>query len=231
MDRCQCFRRNGMLSGDRKEGHEKKRERGQQEKYSLKEKKEKKNSQKHESCWKGNSQCLFIHFNEKSKGLKWGTGKEDGSRLRSATQSTEVPAEEMGDTICRQSANCMESDSWREGRSLMGIPKGQLCNSSHILPGDFSTKSSSMVINQQMAKNEGGKMSSFWKRIWSPEKLSTSKDRTGTAGIGYRGKKGTEGKVTNLEGHSFWPCIGCLKAVQAHPVQRERQVLRDVCST
>lgn len=57
-----------MLSGDRKEGHEKKRERGQQEKYSLKEKKE--NSQKHESCWKGNSQCLFIHFNEKSKGLK-----------------------------------------------------------------------------------------------------------------------------------------------------------------
>lgn len=48
----------------------KKRERGQQEKYSLKEKKEKKNSQKHESCWKGNSQYLFIHFNEKSKGLK-----------------------------------------------------------------------------------------------------------------------------------------------------------------
>lgn len=47
----------------------------------------------------------------------------------------------------------------------MGIPKGQLCNSSHILPGDFSTKSSSMVINQQMEKNEGGKMSSFWKRI------------------------------------------------------------------
>lgn len=59
-----------MLSGDRKEGHEKKRERGQQEKYSLKEKKEKKNSQKHESCWKGNSQYLFIHFNEKSKDLK-----------------------------------------------------------------------------------------------------------------------------------------------------------------
>lgn len=38
-------------------------------------------------------------------------GKEDGSRLHSATQSKEVPAEEMGDTICKQSANGMESDS------------------------------------------------------------------------------------------------------------------------
>lgn len=79
----------------------------------------------------------------------------------------------------------------------MGLPKDQHWKSSYILPGDFSTKSSSMLINQLMSKNGGRKgVASLEKDMnSSPEKPSNSKDRDTRSGVAM---KSTEGKPTHL---------------------------------
>ena len=82
----------------------------------------------------------------------------------------------------------------------MGLPKDRHWKSSHILPGDFSTKSNSMLINQLISKNGGRRkgITTLEKDTnSSPEKLSNSNNRDTRSGVVL---KSTEGKLT----HSGW---------------------------
>lgn len=72
-----------------------------------------------------------------------------------AHRTRQVPLEMVGAAGSKEAVACAGKISWREGRSLVRLPKDPCGKSFHIFTSDFSTKSNSMLINQMISKNRG----------------------------------------------------------------------------